>query len=109
MQKTPTLLNSIHGGNDIEAMKNGDSVVTAAPESRNGEGLQGGALVGRTNALPPRLLSYEDASAYISLSYWSVRTLVTTGQVPHIRFGKRTLIDVQDLDKWIEQHKEVGV
>jgi len=95
--------------NDVKAVKNGDSSVTAAPESRTGEGLQGGALVEETNALSPRLLSYEAASAYLSLSYWSVRHMVVEGQIPHIKAGKRVLIDVKDLDDWIEQHKETGV
>ena len=95
--------------NDVKAVKNGDSSVTAAPESRTGEGLQGGTLVVQSNALSPRLLSYEAATAYLSLSYWSIRHMVVEGHIPHIKVGKRVLIDVKDLDDWIEKHKEVGV
>jgi len=86
-----------------------DGLVTTGLQSIDLKLLKDGTEVGHTNALPPRLLSYEAASAYLSLSYWSVRTMVTGGQIPHIRSGKRILIDVQDLDIWIEQHKEIGV
>ena len=90
-------------------MKNGDSAVTATAESRNGEGLQDRALFGQTNALSPRLLSYKAASSYLSISYWSVRTLVVNGEVPHLKFGKRILLDRLALDEWVEKHLEVGV
>ncbi len=56
-----------------------------------------------------RLLDYKSAMSYLSLSYSSVRTLVLNGQIPHVKYGRRVLIDVRDLDKWIEQNKEVGV
>lgn len=63
----------------------------------------------RTNGLPvPRLLDYKSAGAYLSLSYWSLRELVLNGEIPHLKFGKKVLIDRQDLDFWIEKHKEVG-
>ena len=79
-------------------------------ESNGSKGSQNGKLVKRTNGLPaPRLLSYRDASAYMSLSYWSLRELVLNGEIPHVKFGKKVLIDRIDLDDWIETHKEIGV
>ncbi|MDA2933440.1 excisionase family DNA-binding protein [Acidobacteria bacterium AH-259-D05] len=83
--------------------------MTAQPESPNGKGLEGGASVSQTNALQPRLLSYQAATQYLSLSYWTVRHMVVEGQIPHLKVGSRVLIDVEDLNKWIEQHKEIGV
>ena len=74
------------------------------------KGSQNGTLDKRPNVLPvPRLLSYRDASAYMSLSYWSLRELVLNGEIPHLKFGKKILIDRIDLDDWIETHKEFGV
>ena len=90
-------------------MRNGDSAVTAPAESPNDKGLQDSPLVGHTNGLSPRLLGIKAASAYLSISYWSMRTLVLNGEVPHIPVGKRRLIDHQDLDDWIEKSKETGV
>ncbi len=79
-------------------------------ESSNGKGLQSSTLDKKTNGLPaPRLLSYRDASAYMSLSYWSLRELVLNGEIPHLKFGKKVLIDRIDLDDWIETRKEIGV
>jgi len=88
---------------------NGDSTVTTQSESLEVKGSQDGTVVGQTNVLSPRLLDYKSASRYLSLSYWSVRTLVTSGEIPFIKFGKRILIDVQDLDDWISRSKETGV
>jgi len=88
---------------------NGDSAVTAQPETHNGTGLQDGTSVRESDVLPPRLLSYEAATRYLSLSYWTVRHMVVEGVIPHIKSGKRVLIDVQDLDEWIAKSKEIGV
>ncbi len=88
---------------------NGDSTVTARPETFNGKGSQNGPSVRESDVLLPRLLSYEAATRYLSLSYWTVRHMVVEGHIPHIKSGKRVLIDVQDLDAWIEKNKEVGV
>ena len=79
-------------------------------ESTNSKGLQSGPLDKRTNGLStPRLLDYKSAGVYLSLSYWSLRELVLNGEIPHLKFGKKVLIDRIDLDDWIETHKETGV
>ena len=90
-------------------MKDGDSSVTTAPESRNGKGLQDRTLAEQTNVLQPRLLDYQAASSYLSLSYWSIRTLVVNGDIPHVKFGKRVLLDRLALDEWVERNNEWGV
>jgi len=87
---------------------NGDNTVTGQLETLNNKGSQDGTMVGQTNVLP-RLLSYKDAEIYMSLSYWSLRTLVVNGEIPHVRFGKRILLDRLALDEWVEKHLEVGV
>jgi len=87
---------------------NSDSVVTTEPESLDLKGLQGSPSDTQSNVLP-RLLSYKDAGIYMSLSYWSLRTLVVNGEIAHVRFGKRILLDRVALDEWVEKHLEVGV
>ena len=89
--------------------QDGDSAVTRGIQSLDLKGLQDSTSDSSAGVLQPRLLSYEAASRYLSLSYWSVRTMVTGGQIPHIRSGKRILIDREDLDDWIEKSKEIGV
>jgi excisionase family DNA binding protein len=54
---------------------------------------------------PPRLLDCKAAARYIGLSYWTVRGMLHSGQIPFVRAGRRILIDVQDLDHWIEVNK----
>jgi len=87
---------------------NSDGSVTRGFQSLDVKGLQDGTEVSTANVLP-RLLSYKDAGIYMSLSYWSLRTLVVNGEIPHVRFGKRILLDRMALDEWVEKHLEVGV
>ena len=89
--------------------QDGDSLVTTGFQSIDLKDLKDGTVVEQTNVLPPRLLDYQAASAYLSLSYWSVRTLVVNGEVPHVKFGKRVLIDRLALDEWVEKNNEWGV
>ncbi len=63
----------------------------------------------RTNVLPARLLDYKAAGAYLSLSYWSLRELVLNGEIAHVKFRTKVLIDKEDLDQWITRNKETGV
>jgi len=58
--------------------------------------------------LPRRLCSIEKASAYLSLSTWTVRRMIWSGTLPHLRCGRRILLDVRDLDAWIEREKVQG-
>jgi len=89
--------------------KTGDSMVTTEPENLNGKGSQGSNTDDESVVLSPRLLSYKAATVYLSVGYSTVRHMVLSGMVPHVRSGRRILIDVQDLDKWIEKSKETGV
>ncbi len=54
-----------------------------------------------------RLLDLQAAAHYLSLSYWTIRDMVSRGEIPHVRAGRRVLIDVRDLDRWIDRNKEV--
>jgi excisionase family DNA binding protein len=53
-----------------------------------------------------RLLSTSCAARYLGVSAWTVRRLVYAGEVPAIR-GDRLRFDRKDLDRWIENNKEV--
>ena len=60
-------------------------------------------------ALPRRLVSLAEASVYLAVSDWTVRAMVWRGDLPHVRLGKRILIDSRDLDGWIDREKVRGV
>ena len=53
-----------------------------------------------------RLLDLHRACKYIGLSYWTLREMVSRGELSFVRVGRRIFIDRQDLDRWIEEHKE---
>ena len=53
----------------------------------------------------PRLLGVREAATYLGSTVWAIRTLVWEEQIPHIRIGKRLLIDRVDLDNFVDQHK----
>ena len=60
-------------------------------------------------ALPRRLCSLADAASYLAVSDWTVRQMIWRGDLPHIRRGKRVLLDLQDLERWIAREKVRGV
>jgi len=70
----------------------------------------GSQLSSRTSArFPPkvtkRLYSIQEAADYLALSSWTVRELVWQGTLPHVRLGRRILLDIHDLDALIAHHK----
>lgn len=56
-----------------------------------------------------RLVSIEEASKYLAVSEWMVRRMIWSGAVPHVRRGRRILLDLRDLDNWIDREKAWGV
>lgn len=59
--------------------------------------------------LPRRLCSIQEAAVYLAVSDWTVRRMVWAGALPHIRRGRRILLDLRDLDSWIDRTKVNGV
>jgi excisionase family DNA binding protein len=59
-------------------------------------------------ANPKRLLRLKDAAAYLSLSPGKLRAVVQKGELPIVRYGENApwLLDVRDLDLWVDRHKE---
>ena len=52
-----------------------------------------------------RLLSVEDASAYLGISRWTMRGLGWNGEIPQVKIGRRVLFDRRDLDAFVERSK----
>lgn len=51
----------------------------------------------------PRLLRPRDAATYLSSTTWFVEELVRTQKIRSRIIGKRRVIDIRDLDAWIDQ------
>jgi len=67
------------------------------------------AKVEGTAASIRRLISIQEASEYLAVSGWTVRRMIWNGELPHVRRGRRILLDLRDLDSWIEREKVCGV
>jgi excisionase family DNA binding protein len=52
-----------------------------------------------------RLLAIGEAAALLSVSPFTVRRLVWSGRLPHVRIGRLVRLDSDDLFKWIEAEK----
>lgn len=50
----------------------------------------------------PRLLTVKTAAQYLSTSVWGIREMVYSKAIPHIRLGKKILIDRKDLDAYVD-------
>lgn len=57
------------------------------------------------NALAPRLLSQQEAAIYLGISYWTLRDLTFRGVFPHVKIGRRILVDRLDLDAYLGRAK----
>jgi excisionase family DNA binding protein len=45
------------------------------------------------------------AATYLGISYWTVRELINRQEIPAVRIGRRVMLDVDDLDGFIEANK----
>jgi len=61
------------------------------------------------NSLPirpqKRLYSIKEASVFLGRTVWAVREMLWAGKIPMIKDGRRILLDILDMEKWIEQNK----
>jgi excisionase family DNA binding protein len=53
----------------------------------------------------PRLLRIQDAARYLSATTWFIETLIREKKIPSLILGKRRVLDVIDLNEWIEKQK----
>lgn len=60
------------------------------------------------NSTERRLLTIQAAAEYLSTTPWAIRSLLWGREVPFLRLGKRFLLDVRDLDAWIDRNKAVN-
>ena len=53
-----------------------------------------------------RLFSIEEAAVYLSLSKREVYNMIATRELPAVTHGSRKMLDIRDLDAWIDHNKE---
>ncbi len=79
----------------------------AQPATSGNGGAAEMGLVSRNSgpAIPRRLLTVQEAAAYLRVSVWKMRHLVWDGELDQVTIGRKLLLDLQDLDRFIERSK----
>ena len=57
-------------------------------------------------SIPKRLYNIEEASIYLGRTPNAIRQMIWDGKIPIVRDTKRILLDVKDMDTWIERSKQ---
>ena len=52
-----------------------------------------------------RLFSIKDLVAEIGATEWYWRTQIWDGQLPYVQVGRKMLVDREDVEKFIQNHK----
>jgi excisionase family DNA binding protein len=55
--------------------------------------------------IPKRLFTTEEAGIYIAKSQWVVTKMIRDGELRYVPAGRSKLLDVKDLDAWIDRAK----
>lgn len=87
----------------MRSPKNGYSTVTVGLKAKQIQGLKTGE--GFTYPVPKRLFTLKEASVYLSIGLYTVRELIWRGELPVVRNGRKQLVDIRDLDHWIDNNK----
>ena len=54
---------------------------------------------------PRRLMNISEAAVYLSLSERELYNMFSTKELTAVRHGRRVLVDIRDLEAWIEARK----
>jgi len=55
--------------------------------------------------LKKRLYNIKEAAEYLGRTVWGVRGMIYAGKISYVKDGRRTLIDLEDMNRWIERNK----
>jgi excisionase family DNA binding protein len=53
-----------------------------------------------------RLVTLKEAAVYLALSLSTIKKMLVSSELRVVSRGGRRMIDIHDLDLWIEQHKD---
>jgi excisionase family DNA binding protein len=59
-----------------------------------------------TNSINPRMLTIPLIAKYLSATNWFVEELIRKKQLPARKFGKSWVVDLHDINKWIDEQKK---
>ena len=56
--------------------------------------------------LSKRLLTVKEGAEYLGRSESAIREMIWDGKLPAIRADRRVMLDIRDLDHWIDRNRE---
>lgn len=59
----------------------------------------------RVDSVPKRLFSKADAAVYLGTTVRGITYMIEEGRIPIVRNGRRVLLDVRDLEAYVESNK----
>ena len=62
-------------------------------------------LIPRLTRPMARLLTVEEAGAYLGRTPGAIRSMVKAGKIPYLKIDERLMFDVRDLDRMIDAAK----
>lgn len=60
-------------------------------------------------ASPKRLYNIKEGAVYLGRSVWALREMLWAGKMPYVKDGKRILLDIRDMDDWIDKSKTISL
>lgn len=62
-------------------------------------------IINPSCAVQKRLYNIKESAVYLGRSVWAVREMLWAGKMPYVKDGKRILLDIQDMNNWIDRSK----
>ena len=62
-----------------------------------------------SEAVRKRLYSVKEAGRYLGRSPWTIRRLIRDGVLREVRQGRRVMVDLVDMDQFIEKYKREAI
>ena len=56
-----------------------------------------------------RLYNVKEAGRYLGRSFWTIRRLIRDGVLREVRQGRRVMLDLVDMDLFIEKYKREAI
>ena len=81
---------------------------TGKDNSRSRMAAKSQPRIADVESVAQRYLSLKGAAQYTSLSYYNLREMCYLRRLPSIKVGKRILIEIADLDEFLQARKETA-
>lgn len=62
-------------------------------------------IVNPMRPIPKRLYSIKESAVYLGRSACAVREMLWKGKMPYVKDGARVLLDINDMNEWIDRNK----